>query len=526
MEATASLGSGEAMVPAKVIEAPPPGEPPANPPVLGESPRLARNLSALFGGQLVTWSITLLWTLIVPRLIGPAGLGVINTAVAVSGVLLIFVTLAPAAYLVQEIVTDPPSAPQLLGTATVLKLLISPVVVVTAIVFASVAHYSAEQRIAIYLAAVGNIAFLLIDTQTGGFQALERMKYLALGGIINKVGQSLIGIGLALCGLGAVAITANITVLGFVAVAAQFVWLRRYVKIDFRTNTRLLRAMVRKSLPYWAGGLAFTIYLQIDMILLSLMTNSKEVGWYAAATTLVATFSFLPMMAAQTWLPRFVAAFKHNRGRLVEAARPPVEWLLLASIPIAIAIAMASTTIMHVLYGSSYIPAGEVMAILAFWLPPMYFNTIMVQVFVASGRQLWTTYIMIGAAVVNPLLNLVLIPLSVSRYHNGAIGAAVALVVTEVLHAITRWVLVGRHICDRRMIRRCVLVIAASAAMWTGAYLSRPLGSPISLAIGVFTLLLLIVLLRIPTHEEVSFIRRTVRRVSPAIRARLKPAGG
>src|SRR4051812_10963679 len=39
--------------------------------------RLGRNVTALAGGQLVTWTMTLLWTLVVPRALGPEGLGIV-----------------------------------------------------------------------------------------------------------------------------------------------------------------------------------------------------------------------------------------------------------------------------------------------------------------------------------------------------------------------------------------------------------------------------------------------------------------
>lgn len=523
MEAHVSLASDEAVLPAAVIDA---GseESPADRVVLGESPRLARNFAALLGGQFVTWTMTLLWTLVVPRLIGPAGLGVVNTAIAISGVLLIFAALGSSNYLTREIVNDPESAPQLLGTAILLKVILSPVIVCAGILFAMLAHYSAEQRVAIDLVAVGNVAGLFNDVQLGGFQAFERLEYTALGGVVNKVGQSVIGIALAVLGLGAIAIVTNVAVLGFVMVAMQLIWLRRCVSIDLRPNARLLGTMVKKSLPYWTLGLAFGFYLQIDTILLSLMTHARVVGWYTAATTLVYTFSVLPNTAASTWLARFVAAFKHGQERLIEVARTPVELLLVLSIPITAGLAMAAPTIIHVLYGSSYRPAAATMTVLAFCVPPFFFNNMITYVFLGSGRQTVVTGIMIGAAVVNTLVNLILIPLAQTRLHNGAIGAAVALDVTEVLEGVAAWVLLGRYICDRRVMRRCGLMIVASTSMWVVAYLARPLGSPISLTSGVCTLLVLILVLRIPTDAEVSFVRRAVGRVYPLLRARLKPA--
>lgn len=513
LEAAAPIALEKTVGPAEVIERPRSDKSSADAPVLGESPRLARNFAALLGGQFVTWTMTLLWTLIVPRLLGPDGLGIVNTALAIGSVLLIFAALGSSNYLTREIVNDPESAPQLIGTALVLKVVLSPVIFAAGVLFATLAHYSAEERIAIYLVAFGNIAGLFNDVQLGGFQAFERLEYAALGGVINKVGQSLVGIALAVIGLGAIAIVTNITVLGFVMVAVQLLWLRRCVHIDLRTNARLLGAMVKKSLPYWTIGLAFGFYLQIDTILLSLMTHTKVVGWYTAATTLVYTFSVLPNTAASTWLARFVAAFRHGPQRLIEVARTPVELMLVLSIPITAGIVMAAPTIIHVLYGSSYGPAAATMAILAFCVPPFFFNTVMTYVFLGSGRQTIVTAIMIGAAVINTIANVIVIPLAQSRFHNGAIGAAVALDVTELLECLATWLLLGRQICDGRVMGRCAKVTAASAAMWGVAYLARPLGPPISLASGVFALLLMAVLLRILTADEVVFLRKLLTRV-------------
>ncbi len=478
-----------------------------------EPHRLVRNFGALFGAQLVTWTMTLLWTLIGPRLIGPGQFGIINTALSVGGVLLIFAGLGSSVYLVREIVSHPTQREKLVGTATVLKLMLAPVMVIGAVMFVTLAHYSHEQTLAVYLAAVGSIAALVTDVQTGAFQALERMHYIAYANIINKTGQSLIGIVIALAGLGATGIVANTTVLALVVTVLQFGWLRRHHRIDFRTNTRLLKSMAKDSMPFWATGLFFTFYLWIDTILLSLLTTSKVVGWYAASTTLATTMMFLPQALAQTWLPRLVAAFNHSERELFRTARTPVTLVLLTGVPIAAAMAMAAHEIVYVLYGSAYGRAVPVMVILAFFIPPTYVNIMINQVLIASGRQMIATWTMVGAAIVNPLLNLVLIPLTQHRYHNGAIGAAIALMLTELLIAVVGVVIVGRHVFDRTAIRRCVLVTAASGAMWGVAWVARPVGALIALTAGVITLVVLIRALRILTPEDITFMRSSLARV-------------
>src|SRR5262245_65208049 len=89
--------------------------------------RIGRNVAALAGGQAVTWTMTLLWTIVVPRVLGPTGMGVIVTALAVTGVFSILLGLGTRNYIVREIVVDSDSASRLVGTGMVLRLVVAPV---------------------------------------------------------------------------------------------------------------------------------------------------------------------------------------------------------------------------------------------------------------------------------------------------------------------------------------------------------------------------------------------------------------
>jgi O-antigen/teichoic acid export membrane protein len=483
---------------------------------LAPPPRLARNLAALLGGQVVTWTMTLVWTLVVPRVLGPEGFGVVTAALSVSGVLAVFLGLGTRAYLVREIVLHPDQGSQLVGTAIVLRLLLAPVVAAAAYGFTHVAHVGHDEAIALYLAALMNVLILLSDPVLSLFQALERMHLMAYGDVINKTAQSLLGILIALCGLGAIGVTANMALVAGVVVALNLVWARRYASIQLRTSARALRALVRGSMSYWATGIFFTLYLWIDSILLSLLTGAKVVGWYGAATTLFQTLMFIPTLISTAWLPRLVEAFKGGPDRLWRTARTPVEVVLLVSAPMAAGMVMVSALVVHVLYGHAYAHAVPVVALLGLCIPPTYMSIVMAQVLVAAGRQRVYQWLMVAATLVNPALNLVLIPLAERHGGNGAIGAAVALLLTELLVALGGVVMV-RQVFDRALVWRWLRVVLASGAMWALARLAAPLGAVPAALIGALTFGAGIALLRVLTLEE----RRAGRAGWVRLRARL-----
>src|SRR3954453_19146724 len=109
-----------------------------------EPRRLGRNIRSLAGGGVVTWTMTLVWTLVVPRVLGPAGLGLVVSAMSVSGVLGIVLGLGTRNYLVREMVVAPSSGPGLVGTAIVLRLVLAPVVGLAALGYAHFTHLGHE----------------------------------------------------------------------------------------------------------------------------------------------------------------------------------------------------------------------------------------------------------------------------------------------------------------------------------------------------------------------------------------------
>jgi O-antigen/teichoic acid export membrane protein len=498
------------IAPDPVADAAPPGAaPPAAP------ARLRRNLAALAGGQIITWSMTLVWTLVVPRALGPAGVGIIVTSWSVTGVFGIVLGLGTRNYLVRELVIRPASASRLIGAALVLRILLAPVFAVAILIYAQVAANGYEMRVALYLAAAATVLTLLAEPMQAGFQAIERMEYLALSDVINKSSQGLLGVALALIGLRSTGIVAAWAVTAGVVLILNAFWLRQRVRIPLQLNTNRteLLSVVRESIAYWAFGVFMMLYLWIDTVMLSLLTRSEVVGWYGVPTKLFQSLMFLPALMSTAWLPRLVAAHEDGGDALQREARKPLELLLVASLPLCAVTAATAAPVTHVLYGSAYNESVPVLVTLALCIPPMYVNIMLNQVLVAAKRQTAWTWVLAGATIFNPLVNLLLIPYTQHRYHNGAIGAGIALFLTELLIVAVGLVLFGRGLIARETVRRCVPAVVCSAALWGVAYLLRPEGPVIALGAAGIVFLVLARVLHLLTADEIEALRGMATRV-------------
>lgn len=437
---------------------------------------VGRNLSSLAGGQLVTWTVTLLWTLVVPRALGPAGWGTLVSALSVSGVAGIVMGLGTRSYLVREAVLDRHAAAALVSTAVALRLALAPLFAACVVTYALVVQPGGEARVVLYLVATSTLLTLLVEPLQAGFQAIERMQYLAYSDVIGKSAQALSGIILVFLGFRAIGVAANLAFIAVAVVGLNALWLRRFLSINLRTSIPDLVAMARESLAYWAFGVCSLLYLWIDTILLTLLTRSEVVGWYGAPTRLFQTLMFIPVLFSTVWLPRLVAAFKDGEEACEAAARSPVELVLALSIPIAAGTAIMADPMIHLLYGPAYAKAVPVMVALGLCVPPMYANIMMAMVVVAKKRQMTWTWIMAGATVVNVPLNLILIPFTEREYGNGAAGAAIGLLLTELLIAAGGYLLVGRRVFSRAGARQVGAAVLASGGMCAAFYTVLPLG--------------------------------------------------
>jgi O-antigen/teichoic acid export membrane protein len=482
--------------------------------------RIGRNVSALTGGQLVTWTMTLAWTIVVPRLIGPTQMGLIVTAWSVTGILAVFLGFGTRNYLVRAIVAKRSEASRLVGTAVVLRFLMTPPFIAAIVLYAQLANYGHEAKVVLYLSAVAMILYLFAEPMQAGFQAIERMEYLAYSDVISKSAQGLLGILIATMGFGAVGFAACWMVMSGVVIVLDAVWLRRYFPVDLRTNARRVAGMAKESVAYWAFGMFFLVYLWIDATMLSLMTSPQVVAWYGVPTKLFQTLMFLPVVISTAWLPRLVDAFEHDRGRFHRVARTPVGLVLGLGFPIGAAVVVAAGPIIPLVYGPAYDQAVPVMIVLGVCIPLMYLNIMLNQVLIAAKRQVIWTWVMAGATVVNPVINLVLIPVTQHQFGNGAIGAAISLLLTELLIVGVGLTVTGGGVLGRDGARRCGLAAATSLAMCGAAFAARPLGTVPSLSAAAVTFVVLAAVLRIAKPEEIAFARVRLARFAQRLPAR------
>jgi O-antigen/teichoic acid export membrane protein len=472
-----------------------------------------RNVGVLTGSQVVTWILAAIWTLFVPRRIGPEGMGLIVMAWAAAAIFQAFGSLGLRTMLVREIAADPQRAPQLIGSAMMIRAVsIIPCAAITGL-YLRLGHFGPEHALVLYLATGVAVCTLFFEPLLAGFQALERMQYLAYTEVLNKGLLTACGIALVLMGFKAIALVALMLGAAIAVLVLNLFWSRRYFAIEWRIEPSRLRGLLRAALPYWSYGVFFNVYLWVASAMLAALTSTAAVGWYGGPAKLFGTLMFVPVILSMAWLPKLVSAYGEGPERLKLVAREPTEQIMILALPISVGAALGAGPLVGILYGAAFAPSVPVLVILALSVAPTYFNIVVNQILIACNRQMTWTKALGVACIVNPVLNLVLIQACQQRYGNGAIGAALAFLLTEVLLAGIGLIVIHPFL-HAQTVSRLSRSAVATVGMAAVVYALSAGGLLLQIVAGGVTFLALALLLRVAPLDVAPGVERVLSRLA------------
>jgi O-antigen/teichoic acid export membrane protein len=483
--------------------------------------RVLRNVAFLASSQIVTWSLTMVWIVIVPRAVGADGMGRLVIGQSVPAILGVIAALGMTTLLVKETAREPNQAPGLIADLLLVRLALLVPGFIAIAIYIHLTHFDAQQQLLLYLGTGSTFVGLLTEVSQGAFMGIQRMEYVAYSGVLSKTIVTLAAVTLVLLRFGVVALMVSSLLIAVLVLVLNLQWLRKRFMFNLAVVPRRISRRAIDSLPYWAGALFLTIYIWIDSTLLSLMAPTRVVGWYGIATQIFASLLFGVTIIGAAWFPRLSAAFIESQPAFRLICRSALIFTLMLSLPIATGVALVAGPVIHLIYGAQFSSAVPPLIILATCLPLTYLNTMSYQILAAANKQVAWTKVMALATILNPVINIVLIRHFQDTMHNGAIGAALSLCATELIMAMFAIGLLP-WIWDQPAIFRVVRGLVAVLLMAIVVTLAAGLGLIAQVLAGAISFAALAVILRLLTADELAFIRHRLaviqRRLSPGMR--------
>ena len=243
--------------------------------------------------------------------------------------------------------------------------------------------------------------------------------------------------------------------------AALLVWSlkRRGFSFPIRLHLDRVLPVFKRSAPLVLSALLGLVVYNSDLIMLRFFWDATQVGYYAAAYTLISFLINLGGTYMLSLMPALTRSTTVNdaRTRLYQSSAAQV---FAVTLPIALGGAWLANDIVGLMFGAEFqTQSGRALQLLLWSVPLAMLREVNIVALVVSGQQYRILRLTAISAVVNIGLNLLLIP----RY--GIPGAAVATLTTELLRLLIAQTY-AYHAGFRSMgLHRLWRPIAASAAM-------------------------------------------------------------
>lgn len=200
------------------------------------------------------------------------------------------------------------------------------------------------------------------------------------------------------------------------------------------------RSLLRESLPLTGVLIIAVLYWRTDGVILSLLSAPEEVGAYGLAYTLAFTTLVLSTFFLKSTLSTMTEIYTHDTFAFATFLRHSVETMFFLGVPIGIVGALLSGPLIRLIADEEFVARGGPTLALLFMAVAVRFVTgTLGQALFAANDQVFLFRLSIATVGLNITLNVILAP------HFGAVGAAAALVLTEMFGlAIATWRL-GRN---------------------------------------------------------------------------------
>jgi O-antigen/teichoic acid export membrane protein len=423
-----------------------------------------RSVFSFLVGQGLSWFGSAALVVLLPRYLGDVNLGKLGFALAVCSFASLAANLGVSIHLTKEIARAPERAPELIGVSLVSRLPLSILTAGLTVAFVNLAGYDGTTRGLVYILCGWILTDSIRAVVQGALQGLHRMgSVAAFPAIANTIYAAAAGF-LLLRGAGPIQVGAAYLAGQAVAVLFSLALLARHARPRLSTSPGQWWWMVSGGLPYFVWQAALIVYGQIDTILLSILTNDAVVGWYVAAYRFIGIPAFVPVILMTVAFPALATAAGSPAFKNI--ARRALDAVLLLTIPMSLGVILVADRLIALLH---YPPAFQnsvlPIALLAAGFPLVAADMVLGTLLNSLDRQRQWAMTGVAAAVLNPLVNLLVIPLTQSHFGNGAIGAAAVTTATEVFMMAVGLRLLRPGIFDRSTLLQVGRCLAAAALM-------------------------------------------------------------
>jgi O-antigen/teichoic acid export membrane protein len=469
--------------------------------------RIARNAGLKLAVQ-ATRLLSLALVVATARTVGPAEFGKFTFAYALATILGVAVDFGIPATLTRAVARAPGSTAERWATAGTLKVALLGLAVPVYLAVPLLGGRGGDVLTTVWLLGLAIALQALIENAVAVFTGFQRLEHEVLVRMAEKIalvvgGVAALGFGWGIRGIAAAFAGAAALSLTL----ATYLIHRRLAPLRLGWHGPAARGLARELAPLAQAQLLAFATTRLPAVLVALLAGDQAAGFFGAAFRVYDVVLVAPVALVAAVYPE-LARTPSGDPRFRALARQGLTLLLLAALPVALALVVGARWVTDGVYGPGYAAAAPVLALLGVAVGLAMLQMFLTMLFLACDRPRRLRVVTAVAFVASVGLTPVLIG------RGGAAGGAAAVLVVEAVGVVGALIAL-RGVCGLPLARGAAKGLAA-AAIGAGAATLVPAGGVRLVAAVAGYAIGLIVLRPVPAAVCGRLVRGVLGRPGPS----------
>ena len=360
------------------------------------------------------------------RYLGPSNYGLVNYAASLASFAMPIMQLGLNAILVQEIINSKNDEGEILGTALGLSFISGLLCVGGIAAFSLIANKGETETIIVCVLYSILLVFQALEMIQYWFQAKLKSKYTSITMLAAYAVTSLYKVFLLVTQKNIYWFALSQAIdYGIIAIVLLVVY-KKLGGEPLKFSFARIKMLLNKGRHYIIAGIMVTIFAQTDKIMLKFMMGDEATGYYSAACTCAGVTAFIFTAIIDSFQPVVLESKKVGQRSFEKNVIRFYAIIIYLSLMQCLGIVLFSTLLVRILYGVEYFASVNPLRLIVWYTTFSYLGSVRNVWMLAEGKQKYLWVINLCGAMVNVLLNFILIPIL------GIMGAALASLITQI----------------------------------------------------------------------------------------------
>ena len=330
---------------------------------------LLSNMVAVAGGKAAAAVAGLLTIMVLTRHLGPHDFGYYRTVLTYSAFAAVLADFGIYFVGLREMSRPNADVSRVIGTAFLLRLVSTAIVLLVTSLLALLLPYDAEVKRGIFLGSLIYVGFQANEFLTGVFQRVMKQGGNALAEAAGAFTTLLAVWLLAQLDAGFMTMLCGTLLGAAVALTISWVLARRLIPFRLSFDLPLWRHYMTSAMPIAGSQILTMAMLRGDTLLLSLMKPAAHVGLYGVPSKMFELATTLPYMFSGLVMPSLTAAGapgSPTAGQFSKILGSSLDAMLMYGVGVILALSICAPQILTLISGTEFVDGAPALVILSF----------------------------------------------------------------------------------------------------------------------------------------------------------------